>query len=196
MGLGEMAAGAAMNQLQLNNERKRALKGRNPEQQSVIKYFLGSGGGCLSMFSSGLTDEQYEGMVMSKAKATDFRAKALGKIGLDESQVNEIEPIHFEGYLFENKSAYAKPGTDVSGVVLPTRYPGYSSVRRRCTCISTLLIWMKTAARNKPKSTSIKTSRTAPPLQIQSKRPWSKRAAAKETRKSLARTSIQRGLLL
>jgi len=107
-----MAAGAAMNQLQLNNERKRALKGRNPEQQSVIKYFLGSGGGCLSMFSSGLTDEQYEGMVMSKAKATDFRAKALGKIGLDESQVNEIEPIHFEGYLFENKSAYAKPGTD------------------------------------------------------------------------------------
>lgn len=112
MGLAEMAAGAAMNQVQLNNERKRLLKGRSPEQQSVIKYFLGSGGGCLAMFSSGLTDEQYEGMVMSKAKATDFKAKALGKIGLDESQVNEIEPIHFEGYRFDDKNAFAKFGKD------------------------------------------------------------------------------------
>jgi hypothetical protein len=114
MGLTGMAAGAAMNRLQLNNERKRLLQGRNPGQQSVIKYFLGSGGGCLSMFSSGggLTDEQYEGMVMSTAKATDFKAKALGKIGLDESQVSEIEPIHFEGYRFDDKNAWAKYGKD------------------------------------------------------------------------------------
>ena len=40
------AAGAALNQMQLNQERKRALKGRTPEQQAVVKYFLGSGGGC------------------------------------------------------------------------------------------------------------------------------------------------------
>jgi len=112
MGLTEMAVGAAINQAQLNKERKRRLKGRTPEQQSVIKYFIGSGGGCLSMFSSGLSDEQYEGMVMSKAKATDFKAKALGKIGLDESQVNEIEPIHFEGYRFDDKDADAKFGKD------------------------------------------------------------------------------------
>jgi hypothetical protein len=113
MGLAGMAAGAAMNQLQLNNERKRLLQGRNPAQQSVIKYFLGTGGGCLSMFSSGgLTDEQYDGMVMSTAKATDFKAKALEKIGLDESQVSEIEPIHFENYSFDDKNALAKPGKD------------------------------------------------------------------------------------
>jgi hypothetical protein len=108
-----MAAGAVMNQLQLNNDRKRRLQGRNPGQQSVIKYFLGSGGGCLSMFSSGgLTDEQYEGMVMSTAKATDFKARALGKIGLDESQVSEIEPIHFEGYRYDGNDFLAKYGKD------------------------------------------------------------------------------------
>ena len=112
MGLTDMALGAAMNQAQLNQERQRRLKGRTPEQQAVIKYFLGSGGGCLSMFSSGLTDEQYEGMVMEVAKSTDFRAKALGKIGLDESQVSEIEPIHFENYHFDGKCdvKYGKDG--------------------------------------------------------------------------------------
>jgi hypothetical protein len=106
-------ADAAMNQVQLKKERDRVLKGRNPEQQSVIKYFLGSGGGCLTMFSSGLTDEQYESLVMAKAKGTDFKAKALAKIGLDESQVSEIEPIHFEGYYFDDKNkTYAKRGKD------------------------------------------------------------------------------------
>jgi hypothetical protein len=70
------------------------LKGRSPEQQSVIKYFCGSGG-CLSQ---GMADEEYESMVMSKAKSIDFKKKALDKIGLDESQVNEVAPIHLEDY--------------------------------------------------------------------------------------------------
>ena len=87
---------------------KRLCKGRTTEQQQVIKYFLG-GGGCLS---SGLSDEQYESMVMAKARSMDFKKKALDKIGLDESQVNEIEPVHFEGYWFDEKKAYAKWGKD------------------------------------------------------------------------------------
>jgi len=101
-----------LNQLQKSGEFKKLLKGRTPEQQSVIKYFLGSGGGCLSMFSSGLSDEQYESMVMGKAKGTDFKQKALAKLGVDESQVNEIEPVHFEGYYFDEKTTWAKPGKD------------------------------------------------------------------------------------
>lgn len=87
---------------------KRLCKGRTTEQQQVIKYFLG-GGGCMS---SGISDEQYESMVMAKAKSMDFKQKALDKIGLDESQVNEIEPVHFEGYWFDEKKAYAKWGKD------------------------------------------------------------------------------------
>jgi hypothetical protein len=93
-------------------EIKKLLKGRTPEQQSVIRYFVGGGGGCLSMFSSGLSDEQYESMVIGKAKGTDFKKKALEKIGLDESQVNEIEPVHFEGYYLDEKKGYAKRGKD------------------------------------------------------------------------------------
>ena len=87
---------------------KRMMKGRNAEQQGVIKYFLGAGG-CLS---SGMSDEQYDTLVQSKAKSTDFKQKALNKIGLDISQVSEIEPVHFEGYYFDERKTYAKLGKD------------------------------------------------------------------------------------
>ena len=87
---------------------EQALKGRTSDQQKVIKYFFGAGG-CLS---KGLSDEEYESMVMAKAKSMDFKKKALSKIGLDESQVNEVAPIHFEDYLFDDKKAYARRGKD------------------------------------------------------------------------------------
>ena len=90
-------------------EIKKLMKGRTKEQQSAINYFVG-GGGCLS---SSLSDQQYESMVMAKAKSVDFKNKALEKIGLDESQVNEIEPVHFQGYYFDEKdSTFAKWGKD------------------------------------------------------------------------------------
>lgn len=87
---------------------KRLCKGRTEEQKKVIRYFLG-GGGCLSKTMS---DEEYEAAVMAKARSMDFKQKALNKIGLDESQVNEIEPVHFEGYYFDEKKTYAKWGKD------------------------------------------------------------------------------------
>lgn len=89
------------------SELKSALKGRNPEQKKVIKYFYGEGG-CLSFIFPGLKDEEYEALVMARVKSMDFKQKALSKIGLDESQVSEIEPVHFEGYLFDDKNSYAK----------------------------------------------------------------------------------------
>ena len=108
MGLGSIVAGAALNAADKQAEMNRALKGRTPDQQKIIKYFFGSGG-CLS---KGLKDEEYESMVMSKAKSVNFKQKALNKIGLDESQVNEVAPIHFEDYLFDDKKAYARRGKD------------------------------------------------------------------------------------
>lgn len=74
------------------------LRGRTKEQQNVIKYFLG-GGGCLSGV---MTDEQYDAMVMARVNSTNFKQKALNKLGLDESQVNEIEPVFFAGYQYKN----------------------------------------------------------------------------------------------
>ena len=100
MGLGSFAAGAAVDAAQKQAEMQRMLKGRTPEQQKVIKYFYGAGG-CLS---KGLSDEEYDSMVMNAARSMDFRQKALNKIGVDESEVKEIEPVHFESYYFTNKN--------------------------------------------------------------------------------------------
>jgi hypothetical protein len=108
MGIGSAIAGAALDANSKRKEMDRLLKGRTPDQQKVIKYFFGSGG-CLS---KGMKDEEYESMVMARAKSMDFKKKALDKIGLDESQVNEVAPVHFEGYLFDDKKAYARRGED------------------------------------------------------------------------------------
>lgn len=108
MGLGSYATGAIVDAAAKKAEMNRALKGRTPEQQKVIKYFYGAGG-CLS---KGMTDEEYDSMVRAKANSIDFKQRALSRIGLDESQVNEIEPVHFEGYYFDDKRTYAKSGRD------------------------------------------------------------------------------------
>lgn len=92
-------------------ELKRLKKGRTPEQKKVLDYFLG-GGGCLSFLSPAMKDEEYDAMVQAKASSIDFRQKALNKIGLDEDQVSEIEPVHFEGYWFDEKQTRAKWGKD------------------------------------------------------------------------------------
>lgn len=89
------------------NEINRLCKGRTPDQQKVIKYFLGAGG-CLS---KGLKDEDYDRMVQAHKDSLNSRNKALSKIGVDESEVNEIKPVYFEGYKFGDK-AYAICGKD------------------------------------------------------------------------------------
>ena len=108
MGLGSKITGAAVDAAAKQAEMKRALKGRTPDQQKVIKYFYGSGG-CLS---HKLTDAEYDAMLKAKLNSMDVKKKALAKLGLDESQVNEIEPVHFEGFLFDDRKAYAILGKD------------------------------------------------------------------------------------
>jgi len=97
MGVGGALAGAAMDKARL----KSMLKGRTPEQQQAIKYFYGSGG-CLA---KKVSDSEYESLVMAKAKSFDVKKKALDKIGLDESQVNEVAPVHFEDYCFDKSDS-------------------------------------------------------------------------------------------
>lgn len=84
------------------------LRGKTPEQKKAINYFVG-GGGCLS---NGMTDAEYDAAVLAIVNSTNFKQKALNKIGVDESQVNEIEPVHFEGYVYDDK-AFAKYGKDM-----------------------------------------------------------------------------------
>jgi len=89
------------------------MKGRTSEQKEVIKYFFGSAG-CLGKV---IGDNEYEAIVMGKAKSMDFKKKAMAKIGLDESQVSEVAPIHFEDYVFPEDAGSGSGSSGVLGAV-------------------------------------------------------------------------------
>lgn len=86
---------------------KELLKDRTPEQQEVIKYF--TTGGCLTKV---MTDQEYDAHVRKTVDAMNFKQRALSKLAVDESEVNEIPPVNFEGYRFDSKNAYWKMGND------------------------------------------------------------------------------------
>lgn len=86
---------------------KRLCKGRTPEQQAVIRYFLSVG-----LLTKTMTDEEYEALIQKRLKKLDLRQRALKKIGLDEAQITELAPVHFENYYYDEKHAYARPGND------------------------------------------------------------------------------------
>ena len=86
---------------------RQRIKGRNEDQKKVIRYFCNDDG----CFSKRMKDEEYDAMVQAVLGSMDFRQKALNQIGLDESEVSEIEPVHFEGWVF-GKNSYARLGKD------------------------------------------------------------------------------------
>ncbi len=85
---------------------KDLCKGKTEEQKKVIRYFVLEG--CLA---GTMSDSDYDSMVNARAQSMDFKQKALEKHGIDIDQVQEIPPVHFEGYVFDNKS-FAKRGKD------------------------------------------------------------------------------------
>jgi len=87
------------------SEIKTRYKNRTAEQKKVIRYFAIDG--CLSKTMS---DEEYEGIVKSFISNKDYKKIALDKIGLDESELQEIEPVHFDNWTYEK--AQAKRGKD------------------------------------------------------------------------------------
>lgn len=101
------AAGAAQKSMDINS----LCQGRTEEQQKVIKYFLDS--------SSKLTDSEYDLLVQAKLQSLNLKEHAMEKLGIDETQVNEIEPVHLEGYYFaaddldaKKQAIYKKTGKD------------------------------------------------------------------------------------
>jgi len=84
------------------------LRGKTPEQKTVIKYFKDSG--CLASLS-GMKDDAYDEMVMTKLNGLNLKKRALGKIGLDEDQLKEIPPVYLHGYNFDGDT-YVKVGSD------------------------------------------------------------------------------------
>ena len=81
-------------------EMQMLLRGKNSDQQAIIKFFYGANGGCMS---SGMTVQQYEEKVAAKKNSLNTKQMALRKLGIDEEEVQEIEPVTFEGYVFNDK---------------------------------------------------------------------------------------------
>lgn len=81
-------------------EMQMLLRGKNSEQQEIIKFFYGASGGCMS---SGMTVEEYRKKVQARLNSLDTKSMALRKLGIDEDEVQEIEPVVFEGYVFNDK---------------------------------------------------------------------------------------------
>lgn len=82
-------------------------KNRSREQKEVIRYFCNDDG-CLK---KRMKDSEYDAMVSARINSMNFRQKAIEKIGLDESEIKEIEPVNFEGYQF-NKNTFSRYGKD------------------------------------------------------------------------------------
>lgn len=80
---------------------KNRIKGRNEDQKAVIRYFCNDPA-CLS--KKPISDEEYDAMVLAVLNSNDYKQKALNKIGLDEDQIKEIEPVHFEGFQYDKQS--------------------------------------------------------------------------------------------
>lgn len=79
---------------------------RSGEQEKVIRYFLNDAG-CL--YDHRMKDSEYDEMV-KKYLNQDHRAKALAKIGLDEDELKEIDPIFLHNWNYTK--AYARRGAD------------------------------------------------------------------------------------
>jgi len=87
-------------------------KGRNENQKKALRYFLVDDSGCLGFLTKTIKDEEYDALVKSTLDSFNSKQKAMTKIGLDESELKEIDPVHFEGYVFDNKKAFSKRGKD------------------------------------------------------------------------------------
>ena len=80
------------------SELKRLMKGKTEEQKKAMKYFAATG-----CFSGAPSDEEFDAIVKAKANELGSKTRALGKIGMDEDQVNEIKPVQFYGFEDEIK---------------------------------------------------------------------------------------------
>ena len=76
---------------------KRELQNKTSDQQQIIHYFL-DGRGCLK---KGIPDSEFEANKIRQIKALNLKQRALNKLGIDEDQVKEVEPICIEGPFYK-----------------------------------------------------------------------------------------------
>lgn len=81
----------------------KAMKmGKTKEQKKVIDFFAdayGVSGGCLKKINKMKIDE-YEKMIIDRCNALNIKQRALQRIGLDEEEISEINPISLHSYVY------------------------------------------------------------------------------------------------
>lgn len=83
----------------------------NADQAQVIHYFWDKRG-CLS---KGIPDAEFDANKDRQITALNLRNKALGKLGLDEDQVKEVDPIMLIGPVHNDAENYKRIGVDNIG---------------------------------------------------------------------------------
>lgn len=111
--------GSATAKAQQKAELIRMKKGKTNEQQRCIDFFLvEEKGGCLSPKSTSYSIQEYQSLVSQKCASLNLYNRAIEKIGLDESQIKEIDPIVLTSFVFD-KDCYVKIE---DGIVVSSQY--------------------------------------------------------------------------
>lgn len=76
---------------------KKLCKGRSADQQEIIHYFYDERG-CLN---KGIADSSFDSNMNRQIAALNLKNKALNKLGVDEDQVKEVEPICLVGPIYD-----------------------------------------------------------------------------------------------
>lgn len=98
-----------------SKEVKKLCKGRSEDQQQIIHYFCDERG-CLS---KGIPDSDFDSNKVRQISALNLKQKALNKLGIDEDQVKEVDPICLEGPAYKT-STWRRRGGDQTN-----RYSAY-----------------------------------------------------------------------
>ena len=88
-------------------EIKKLCKGRSEDQQQIIHYFCDESG----CFGGGISDSDFDTNKVKQISALNLKQRALNKLGIDEDQVKEIDPICLEGPVYKD-STYRRLGDD------------------------------------------------------------------------------------
>ena len=102
MALTSAVAGAAAGAAAVLAQKEALKKGKTPEQKDCIDFLYDLGaGGCMSKGGK-MTMQQYMGIVQAKCQALNSQARAMEKIGLDPSQIQEIPPIVLSSFVYDD----------------------------------------------------------------------------------------------
>jgi len=102
-----MLVGGAVGKAEEKAKLEAMKKGKSPEQKRVIDFFMVEPGcGCLGGNKKIMTMDEYLSVVKQKVISYDMKNKAIAKIGLDISQISEIQPLVLTSFVYGDDVFY------------------------------------------------------------------------------------------